>query len=389
VLVDGNSAFAFDLYQALKKESGNLFYSPYSISVALAMTYAGARDETAQQMADTLHFVLPGERLHASFSALGEELSQRNKDRELMVMQPDGNLGTANVTGFRLNIVNALWGQKGYPFLQDYLDLVEKYYGGGLKTLDFASEPEPSRQEINEWASEQTEGRINNLLSSGDITPFTRLVLANAVYFKARWQQEFSEKLTRDDNFYLLDGGTVSVPMMHQQTFFRYSEGGDYQAVRLPYLGEEMAMVVLLPREGKFMAFEDSLDAQRLKDIVSGMESREVRLTLPKFKFETKYDLVPMLSGMGMTDAFAPGQADFSGMADTRELFIGTALQKAFVSVDEVGTEAAAVTAIGMAGAAAPTDVVDFTANRPFVFLIQDIETGTVLFVGRVVNPNG
>ena len=206
VLVNGNSSFAFDLYRMLKEEDGNLFYSPYSISMALAMTYAGARGETAEQMADTLHFILPEERLHPAYSDLGEGLALRGKGRELLVMQPEGDPVKENIEGFRLSIVNALWGQEGYEFLNGYLDLVERYYGGGLKILDFIDEPEPSRLEINKWASEQTEGRIQNLLPPGVITPLTRLILTNAIYFKARWENEFSERMTQDDTFYLLDG---------------------------------------------------------------------------------------------------------------------------------------------------------------------------------------
>ncbi len=389
LLVRGNSAFAFDLYQKLKEEDGNLFYSPYSISTALAMTYTGARGETAEQMAGALNFDfgLPDERLHSAFNTLGEELAGRGKGREMMVVQPEGEPVKENIEGFRLSIVNALWGQEDYDFLDDYLDLVERYYGGGLKTLDFINEPEPSRLEINNWASEQTEGRIKNLLPPGVINPLTRLILTNAIYFKARWEHEFSERMTQDDTFYLLDGDTVTVPMMHQQTRFAYAEGDDYQAVRLPYLGGEIAMVVLLPEEGRFKAFEDSLDLGGLNDIIEDMESREVKLALPKFEFETEYALNKTLADSGITDAFNQGAADFSGMTGNRELFISDAIHKAFVSVDERGTEAAAVTAIAMAASAPPSGPVDFTANRPFIFLIQDIETGSILFIGRVMNP--
>jgi serpin B len=241
--------------------------------------------------------------------------------------------------------------------------------------------------EINNWASEQTEGRIKNLLPPGVITPLTRLILTNAIYFKARWENEFSERMTQDDSFYLLDGSTVTVPMMHQQTRLAYAEGNDCQAVRLPYLGGEIAMVVLLPREGNFEAFEGSLEANKLNEIIEDMETREVKLALPKFEFEANYKLEKTLSDLGMPVAFEQGAADFSGMTGNRELFISDAIHKTFVSVDEKGTEAAAVTAIAMAMSAPPSGPVDFTANRPFIFLIQDIETGSILFIGRVLNP--
>jgi serpin B len=388
MLVRDNSAFAFDLYRKLKEGTeDNLFYSPYSISTALAMTYAGARGETAEQMAGALNFELSDERLHPAFRDLGEELAERGKGREMMVVQPEGEPVAENVEGFRLSIVNALWGQEGYDFLDNYLDLVESYYGGGLKTLDFINEPEPSRLEINDWASEQTEGRIKNLLPPGVINSLTRLILTNAIYFKAQWEHEFSEGATQDDTFYLLDGGTVTVPMMHQQARFAYAEGDGFQAVRLPYLGGEIAMVVLLPEEGRFKAFEDSLKLDGLNAIIEDMENREVKLALPKFEFETEYALNKTLMDLGMTDAFNPDTADFSGMTGNREFYISDAIHKAFVSVDEKGTEAAAVTAIAMAASAAPSGPVDFTADRPFIFLIQDIETGAILFIGRVVNP--
>jgi len=387
VLVNGNNDFAFDLYQKLKEEDGNLFFSPYSISTALAMTYAGARGETAEQMVDTLHFVLPEERLHSAFNDLDEELAQRGKGRELLVVQPEGDPVKENIEGFRLSTVNALWGQVGYDFLDEYLDLVERYYGGGLKTLDFIGEPEPSRLEINKWASDQTEGRIQNLLPPGVINPLTRIILTNAIYFKARWENEFSERMTQDDTFYLLDGNTVTVPMMHQKTRFAYAEGGDFQAVRLPYLGGEIAMVVLLPREGRFEAFEGSLELNKLNDIIGDMVVREVNLALPKFEFEADYRLGKTLSDLGMPAAFSYGLADFSGMDGNRELFISSVIHKTFVSVDEEGTEAAAVTAIPMMGSPPPAGPVDFTANRPFIFLIQDIETGSILFIGRILNP--
>jgi serpin B len=387
-LVNGNSAFTFDLYQKLKgTKDGNFFYSPYSISAALAMTYAGARGNTAQQMEDTLHFALDQERLHSSFNTLDQELKQRGKDLEMYVLNPDGEMVQEKVDGFRLNIVNAFWGQKGYNFLPEYLDMIKQYYGGEINTLDFAKEPEPSRLEINRWASEKTEGRIKDVLPTGSIKPLTRFILANAIYFKARWEYQFAPSLTKADTFYLTDGNKVTVPLMHQKGQRSYAEDNAYQALRLPYLGGELGMVVLLPREGQFENFEDSLDAQKLNSIIGKLEPREVNVTLPKFTFESNYNLVQTLPEMGMTDAFSPGTADFSGMTGNKEIYIGLAIHKTFIAVDEVGTEAAAVTVISGFGAAPPPVPVDFTANRPFIFLIQDIKTGTILFIGRVLNP--
>jgi serpin B len=386
-LVIGNSDFALALYQALKNTDSNIFYSPYSISTALAMTYAGARGKTAEEMADTLGFTLPSERLHKTYNALAEELSKRGKGADLYIMQPEGEPAKETVEGFRLNIVNALWGQEGYKFLDEYINLVEKYYDGNLKSLDFINNPEPSRLEINDWASEQTEGRINDVLPAGSINPLTRLVLTNAIYFKARWEHGFSPKATKDDTFYLLTNETVTVPMMNQKAKLYYAVKDNVQAVRLPYLGGDIAMTILLPPESEFTTFESSFNAKKLASIIEDMELREVRLTLPKFKLEDDYRLDKKLSEMGMPDAFSQGAADFSGMTGKKDMFIGTAIHKTFISIDEVGTEAAAVTAIGMVGAAPPPVPVDVVVNHPFIFLIQDIKTGTILFAGRVLNP--
>jgi serpin B len=376
MLVNGNSDFAFDLYQALNKEDDNIFYSPYSISLALAMTYAGARGETEQQMADTLHFILSQDRLHPAFNSLDIELSQRGEGAQ----GKDGE-------GFRLNIVNAIWGQKDYEFLTTFLDTLAENYGAGLRLLDFISAPEESRLTINNWASDQTEGRIEDLIPQGLINEFTRLVLTNAIYFNAAWQYPFSEDITGDGAFYLLDGGEVTVPMMRQTESFGYAEGEGYQAVELPYDGSELSMVILLPQAGQFEMFEDLLDTQRVDTIVNDLAQRPVILAIPKFEFESDFSLKESLAGMGMPVAFS-GDADFSGMTGNRDLFIADVVHKAFVSVDEAGTEAAAATAVVMTVSAVPGTPVKVTIDHPFIFLIRDIDTGTILFVGRVVNPS-
>jgi len=375
-LVDGNSAFAFNLYQALREEDDNLFFSPYSISLALAMTYAGARGETAEQMADTLRYLLPEDRLHPAFNSLDIELSQRGEGAK----GKDGE-------GFRLNIVNAIWGQEGYKFLSEFLDVLAENYGAGLRPLDFASAPEESRITINNWVSDQTEGRIEDLIPQGLIDALTRLVLTNAIYFNAAWQNPFNEDITENGPFYLLDGAEVTVPMMRQTESFGYAEGDAYQAVELPYDGQELSMLVLLPRAGQFQAFEDSLDAQRVDSIAKELELRRVALTMPKFQFESDFSLRETLAAMGMPDAFS-GSADFSGMTGSRDLFIADVVHKAFVSVDEAGTEAAAATAVVMELTAVPEEAVEVTIDRPFIFLIRDIETGAILFLGRVANPS-
>jgi len=375
-LVEGNNSFALDLYRALRETDRNLFYSPYSISLALGMVHAGARGETEQQMADTLRFGLPPRRLHPAFNSLDIELATRGEGAE----GKDGE-------GFRLNIVNAIWGQEGYGFLAAFLDLLAENYGAGLRVLDFASAPEASRVTINNWVSEHTEGRIEDLIPPGLISEITRTVITNAIYFNAAWQHQFNERATSDGTFYLLDGGEVTARMMNRTAPFGYAEGDSYQAVELPYDGGELSMLVLLPRPGEFEAFESSLDAQRVKDIAESLEARRVVLTMPRFGFQSSYRLAEVLGAMGMPIAFS-ADADFSGMTGKRELFISEVLHKAFVSVDEAGTEAAASTAVIMPGGIEDdTSSVVVTLERPFVFVIRDIKTGTILFVGRLVSP--
>ena len=376
MLVEENSAFAFDLYQLLRQDTNNVFFSPYSISQALAMTYSSARGETEKQMSDTLHFVLSQDRLHPAFNGLDIELSKRG----------EGAQGK-DEEGFRLNIVNAIWGQEDYRFLSEFLDVLAEHYGAGLRVLDFVNAPEESRITINDWVSEQTKGRIEDLIPEGAIDALTRLVLTNAIYFNAAWQFSFNEDATTDGPFYLLDGGEVIVPMMTQTESFGYTKGDDYQAVELPYDGQELSMIILLPSDGQFENFESSMVYQRVTEIISSLAGQQVNLTIPKFEFESEFSLKKALTTMGMPVAFS-ADADFSGMTGNRDLAIDDILHKAFVSVDEAGTEAAAATAVIMTLTAVPAPPVVVTVDRPFIFLIRDIETGTILFIGRVVNPS-
>ena len=377
-LVEGNSGFAFDLYRHLVEERGdeNLFYSPYSISLALAMTYAGARAETEEQMAETLHFRLPQDDLHPAFNALDQELARRGEGAE-----------GKDEKGFRLNIANAIWGQRDYQFREAFLDVLATNYGAGLRVLNFEEAPEEARQTINEWVGEATEGKIEDLIPQGAIDPLTRLVLSNAIYFNAAWANPFEEEETEKGPFTLLDGSQVTVPMMHQTESFGYAEGDRYQALELPYDGGQMSMVILLPERESFEAFERALDAGRVQAILSELEHKQVSLTMPTFEFDSRFSLSQTLAAMGMPDAFSTG-ADFSGMTGSPDLFISDVLHKAFVSVDEEGTEAAAATAVVMKLSAMPEEPVAFTIDHPFLFLIRDIETGAVLFVGRVMDPS-
>ena len=380
-LVSGNSAFAFDLYQVLRAQDGNLFYSPHSICQALAMTYAGANGQTASQMADTLRFSLPQGRFHPAFNALDQELASRSTD-------PLGGEGE----GFRLNIVNAVWGQHDHEFREAFLDVLAESYGAGVRPTDFRGAPEESRTAINDWVAESTEDRIRDLIPPGIITPLTRMVLTNAIYFNAPWSFPFSEANTRQRPFHLLDGSSVSVPMMRTDEDFGYAAGDGYQAVDLPYAGNELSMTVIIPDRGRFREFQDSLDAALVDRIIAGLGFRRVTLELPKFEFESQFLLGDTLNFMGMSDAFDSSSSDFSAMdgrsclaGDPECLYIREVIHKAFVSVDEAGTEAAAATGVVIKVASAPSDQVSVTVDRPFIFLIWDRETGAILFVGRVV----
>jgi serpin B len=379
-LAAGNSAFAFDLYQMLRQEGqGNLFYSPYSISAALAMTYAGARDETEQEMAGTLHFTLPQEQLHPAFNTLDIKLSSRGE-------------GTGE-EAFQLNIANAIWGQEGYDFLPAFLETLAENYGAGMRTLDFVQETEEARQAINDWVAEQTEGKIKDLIPPGLLSPLVRLVLTNAIYFNGKWVLPFEANDTRDEAFHLLDGSTVEVPMMSQTEAFKYGEGDGYQAVELPYRDSNLSMVLVLPEEGRFEEAEATLSAGLVDGIVEGLATEQVQLSVPKFKFESEFNLSDVLIEMGMPSAFglgSAGGADFSGMTGDRALMISAVIHKTFVAVDEEGTEAAAATAVVMLESEmVMEDAVVMRLDRPFLFLIRDGETGTVLFVGRVMDPRG
>lgn len=376
-LTEGNTAFALDLYRELAGMGGNLFYSPFSISQALAMTFAGARGNTASQMEEVLHFTLAGGNLHPAFNSLGLELASRSEIEDLPADQR-----------FKLNIANAIWGQKDYEFLPEFLDMLAKNYGAGMRLVDYLADPEKARVEINNWVEDQTEGKIKDLIPQGAIDGLTRLVLTNAIYFNASWQHPFDESLTALQPFHLLDGGTVNVDMMEQSESFGYYRGGGYQAVELPYSGDQLAMWVILPDEDQFAAFEAALDPGVLDEIRSGMSYSQVHLWMPQFSFSAEFMLKPVLTALGMTDAFDVSLADFSGMTGSRDLFISEVIHKAFVDVDESGTEAAAATAVIMKLTAAPAEEpVELKIDRPFIFLIRDLPTGSILFLGRVLDP--
>jgi serpin B len=376
-LVQGDSAFAFNLYQSLRTADGNLFYSPYSISEALAMTYAGARGNTEKQMAATMNFMLSQDRLHPAFNSLDLALASRGQSSQ-----------GKDEKGFRLHVVNSIWGQQDFSFLSAYLDTLAQNYGAGLRILDFKKNPEQSRLTINNWVSDQTEQKIKDLIPEGSIDVMTRLVLTNAIYFNAAWQYPFEKTATSNGDFFLLNGDKVTAAMMKQMKSFGYTAGSGFQAIDLPYDGRELSMVIILPEQGQFNAFEGSLNSQKVNDIIGKLQNKEVNLSMPKFSYESSFGLKQALTSIGMQDAFNPASADFSGMDGKTDLFIQDVVHKAYVAVDEKGTEAAAASGVVVGTTAMPVDIVNLTVNRPFIFLIRDVGTGTILFIGRVVNPN-
>ena len=382
-LVAGNNAFALDIYGALRAQAGNLILSPFSISLALAMTYAGARGETEAQMADTLHFELPQGELHPAFNALDQDLASRGQ----------GTSGEQEP--LQLNIANAVWAEQTYPFLPEFLDTIAANYGAGIRLADFVNQFEKVRKEINDWVSEQTQEKIKDLLAEGTLSTDTRMVLVNAIYFKADWLSQFDAADTTDTPFHLLDGTDVTVKMMNQGTFMPYYQGDGFQAVELPYaddpsspLGESAVMDIFLPDEGNFEAFESALNAELFNETINGFQPAGMLLSLPKFTFESSFNLSDTLQSMGMLDAFDENRSNFSGMSERNDLYISNVIHKAFVAVDEQGTEAAAATAVIVDAVSAIMYDVTLTIDRPFIFVIRDMPSGQILFIGRVLDPS-
>lgn len=371
-ITNGNTEFATALYRQLTTGEDNVFFSPHSISLALVMTYAGARGDTAAQMADTLHFGLEGDDLHSAFNALDQLLASRSESEDL--------------EGLELNLVNALWAQSELAFLPEYLDILAKDYGSGANRLDFLADPGGAREVINRWVSDQTNERIEELLPPTAITPLTRVVLTNAVYFNAAWRTPFDEDATADEPFYGLAGETV-VPMMHRRQHYRYGQADGITAVEVPYNGVDMSMFLFMPDEGELADFEQELSTETILSIIDEMGMRQISLGLPQFEMTTSASLAEVLPAMGMELAFTPGAADFSGMTGNPEFHISDVVHQAFVSVDERGTEAAGATAVIMMRMSNGGETPTVTFDRPFVFLVRDNETGAVLFMGRFVGP--
>jgi serpin B len=390
-LVLGTNGFTVDLYRRLveAEPDANCVASPLSVSLALGMTYAGARGETREQMRETLRYRLDDPALHDAYATLQHRLDERDADVDTG--------GTRFEKGddpvpFELSIVNALWGQSGFPFASAFLDTVDAHYGGGFRAVDFNSDPTAARESINDWVAEQTNDRIGELLPPDAVTTMTRLVLTNAVYFQANWQYQFDEGSTETGTFAALDGESHEVPLMRAQREWSYAEVDGARAVDLPYLGEDVSMLVVLPPDGEFEAYERDFDGTTLSKLVEALEPREGTVRLPRFEFESGFRLGDALRTLGMTDAFDPQVADFSGMVAedaSRRLAVDEVYHDTSLTVDETGTEAAAATGVVMVETSAPLEPFEFVADRPFFFAIRDRPTETVLFLGRVVDPAG
>ncbi|WP_437639738.1 serpin family protein [Sorangium sp. So ce854] len=376
-LADANAAFAQRLYGKLTATKDKLFFSPASISTALAMTYAGARGETAAQMAKTLEFTLPPEALHPAFGGLVKELTQATGPKA-----PE------------LRIANRLWGQAGLPIEPAFQSTTEQHYGAGIELVDFKRAHEQARARINQWVEQQTNAKIKDLMPPNSVTALTRLVLTNAIYFKGKWATPFDKKATKNEPFTVKPGAAPAVPMMRKILQARLGKTADASVLELAYEAQDpertLAMVVLLPSQADGLPqVEQRLAAGQLKEYVGALEPARVDVALPRFKITAEFELSKALIELGMPLAFDDVKADFSGITRAEPLFISQVRHKAFVEVNEEGTEAAAATGVAMATRAAPAPPQVFRADRPFAFLIRDVATGAVLFMGRVTDPRG
>jgi serpin B len=386
----GNNSFALQLYQSLRTREGNLFFSPYSISAATVMAYAGAVGETQQQMANVLCLPTSAE----SLQKLGVTRPPLTQDQFARVFGGIIKNLNARAAGgkYELRVANALWGQKDYRFLPAFTRLVEQQYGGKLQQVDYISAADAARQTINAWIEGQTNGRIKDLIGPGVLNTMTRLVLTNAIYFKGEWAKPFEKSLTRSMTFVFVSGRPVRVPMMQQQTVCGYGETDKLQLLELPYAGKELSLVILLPKDHRAMAaLEESLTPENVTKWLDEMREQEVSMYVPKFTTTSRLTLAQTLQAMGITNAFSPARADFSAMTGKREFFISEVIHQAYVEVNEEGTEASAATAIVVETSGTvfvPRDPIPvFRADHPFVFLIRDKISGSILFLGRMMDP--
>lgn len=363
--------FTFLLYHSLPKKEDNIFLSPYSILTALAMLYEGAEGTTKDEMGKVLH--------------LPEDDLERRGEFRCMILSITNPASDAYI----LRTANALWIQKGYPLKEDYIDVIRRYYLAEVRELVFSEDPERSRKIINEWIEKQTNRKIVNLMPPGAIDEFTRLVITNAIYFKANWSNKFNPENTYNGTFILTSGEKVKVEMMHQVNSFSYMETEEFQALEMPYEDNKLSMLIILPKENNISTLEKKLTSEFVENILSSMRLEKVDVIIPKFSFERSYILNDVLQKMGIREAFTD-RADFSGITEDR-LMISVVVHKTFIKVAEKGTEVAAATGVVVTLAAPPSEEHPkvFKADHPFIFLIRDRETGAVLFIGRLMDPRG
>lgn len=372
-----SNKFGMDLYAKYRAKSDNIFFAPYSIFSALGMTYEGAKGATASEIATVFNFSTDSETRVGSFAKLYRQINPQN-------------------ASYQLSTANALWVQKSYPFRADYLKTVETYYGGKAANADFAGDAEGSRQMINKWVSSETNDKIPDLFAKGSLDQFTRMVLTNAVYFKGKWAIPFDKTFTQEKEFTTRAQTKVKAQMMSQTNSFSYGETDDYQAIEIPYEKNDLSMVVILPKEDKNEAAESTIIEKGIAKIKETMSTEKVKISLPKLKFDTSYNMNQTLEEMGMSTAFNPVKSDFTGLYDREaafgdNLYIALVIHKAFVDVSEEGTEATASTGVVISkatGVMEPETPKEFSANRPFTFAIVHNQTGTILFMGKVNDPS-
>lgn len=378
-LAHDNITFALSFYDQIRQDNGNIIFSPISLSLALSMTMAGAETSTEDAMMEALQMTLPEDEVYPTFNALMLAIEESQKN----------TLEGAEGNNFQLNIANSIWGQVGFDFKENFLDILALNYGAGIYNVDYIQNPEAARGAINNWVKEETEDKIQDIIPPGAINELTRLVLANAIYFNGSWLHPFRETASEEALFTTLNDTEVTVEMMKLfDESLLYAQGEYYQAVNLPYLSTDFAMTIIVPDAGSFSAFEEKLTTNNLMELVNGMRSERVALEMPKFDFESTINANSTLAAMGMAEAFDSGQSDFSGIADVEDLHITDVLHKATITVNETGTEAAAATTVIIGVTSAPAgDPIPIIIDRPFLFLIQHQPSGSILFMGRVTQP--
>ncbi len=371
-LISGNSVFAIALYQNLRSSEGNIFFSPYSLSAALALTYGGARGKTKEEMAQALRFSLDQANLHPAFQRLESRLNEIQNSGEV-----------------RLAIANSIWPERTYKLLDSYISLVKEHYGVSIRPVDYKFNYEKARKTINAWVENKTQGNIKDLIQPEILSNLTRLVLVNAIYFNGDWEHQFKEGLTKSAPFYISPSQSINVPLMAQARKLGYAKMDLGQILELPYTGRKLSMFIILPyKKDGLKEIEENLSVQNLAEWKKELKEEHVKIFLPRFEIKCGYRMNQTLKSMGMIDAFNMRRADFSGMDGNRDgLYISEVLHRAFVKVNEAGTEAAASTAVVMMGKSIRPPAPVFRADHPFIFMIQENQTGSILFMGRVQNP--